>query len=198
MGAGTTRLSFLQRLQGRSNELSWAEFHDRYGELLYRFARGRGASHSDAEETVQEVEISLFKAIDKFQYDPRKGRFRGYLRTAVVRALARLAQQRANREVPLDPQTLDGITRQDADDDAQWEREWRLHRLRWAFRSIANEFEPATLEAFRLCALAHRPVDETAKQLGISKASVYQAKSRVLKRLRERIDALGPDDDAWG
>ena len=36
---------------------------------------------------------------------------------------------------------------------------------------------------------------ETAAQLGLSTASVYQAKSRVLKRVKERLEALDPDAD---
>ena len=37
--------------------------------------------------------------------------------------------------------------------------------------------------------------EETAELLGISKASVYQAKSRVLKQVKERLEAVDPDSD---
>lgn len=63
------------------------------------------------------------------------------------------------------------------------------------FASIAAEFEEATLQAFRLHVLAGHPVAETAEEVGISTASVYQAKSRVLKRLRRWLQNLDPDDD---
>ncbi|MBU0718245.1 MAG: hypothetical protein KJ749_08360, partial [Planctomycetes bacterium] len=84
---------------------------------------------------------------------------------------------------------------QDAAADAHWEREWRLHRLRWAVRSVAGEFEDKTMQAFQLHALAGLSVDETAEELELSKASVYQAKSRVLKRVKARLDELDPDED---
>ncbi|MCH7703272.1 MAG: sigma-70 family RNA polymerase sigma factor [Planctomycetes bacterium] len=89
--AGTTRISFLHRLRDRADQQSWAEFHHRYGELLYRYAQGRGASHSEAEDVVQEVEMYVFKAMDRFRYDARKGRFRAYLRIEDVATTGRVS-----------------------------------------------------------------------------------------------------------
>ena len=192
----TTRLSLLLRLRDRSDRLSWDEFHDRYGELLYRYARGRGAAHADAEDIVQEVELYLFKAMDGFEYDTTKGRFRNYLRSAVVHALGRRASKHARERAGLDPSVLDYLAaEQEASTDTHWEHEWRLHRLRWALRSVADEFEEKTLNAFHLHALAGLSVEETADKLQLSKASVYQAKSRVLKRVKERLDTLDPDEN---
>jgi RNA polymerase sigma factor (sigma-70 family) len=194
--ADSTRLTFLLRLRDRADELSWPEFHERYGQLLYRYARARGAAHADAEDVVQEVELYLFKTIDKFEYDARKGRFRSYLRSAVVHALGRRANRQARQPAMLDPQTFDYVaSEQEASADARWEREWQLHRLRWALNSIAQEFEPATLKAFELHVLAGQPVEAAASETGLSKASVYQARCRVLKRLRARLSELDPDGD---
>jgi RNA polymerase sigma-70 factor (ECF subfamily) len=194
--ADTTHLTFLLRLRDRADKLSWQEFHERYGQLLYRYARSRGASHADAEDIVQEVELYLFKALDGFEYDVRKGRFRAYLRSAVMHALARRASKQAQQPAGLDPRTFDYLASQkEAGADARWEREWQLHRLRWAMRSVAETFEPATLKAFEMHVLAGRSVTETADELGLSKASVYQAKSRVLKCLKERLAALDPEQD---
>ncbi len=192
----TTHLTLLLRLRDRSDQLSWDEFHERYGELLYRYARGRGASHADAEDIVQEVEMALFKAMEGFEYDVRRGRFRGYLRSAVVHALGRQASKHAREHAAFDPAAMDyAAAVREASCDAQWEREWRLHRLRWALRSVAGEFEEKTLQAFEAHALGGLSVDDTAEKLELSKASVYQAKSRVIKRLKERLDSLDPDED---
>ena len=192
----STHLTLLLRLRDRSDKLGWNEFHERYGELLYRYARGRGASHADAEDIVQEVEISLFKAMAGFQYDARRGRFRGYLRAAVVHALGRQASKHAREHAGFDPSALDCVNAaQQASSDGHWEREWRLHRLRWALREVADEFEERTLQAFQSHALGGLSVDETAENLGLSKASVYQAKSRVIKRVRERLEALDAEEN---
>ena len=194
--ADTTRLTFLLRLRDRADKLTWQEFHDRYGQLLYRYARARGARHDDAEDIVQEVEMYLFKALDGFEYDAGRGRFRAYLRSAVVHAMGRRANKQSRQPATLDPQTFDYLANsQEASNDARWEREWQLHRLRWAMRSIAGEFEPSTLHVFELHVLAGRSVTETAEAVGVSAATVYQAKSRVLKRLRQRLEEEDPAGD---
>ena len=194
--ADTTHLTFLMRLRDRADQLSWQEFHERYGQLLYRYARSRGAAHADAEDIVQEVELYLFKALGGFEYDARKGRFRGYLRSAVVHAMARRASKQARQPAGLDPRTFNYLAGQkDASTDARWEREWQLHRLRWAMRAVAQAFEPTTLKAFEMHVLGGRSAAATAEELGLSQASVYQAKSRVLKSLRQRLAATDPDGD---
>ncbi|MCK4659446.1 MAG: sigma-70 family RNA polymerase sigma factor [Phycisphaerae bacterium] len=192
----STRPTLLLRLRCRTDQLSWQEFHERYGELLYRYARLRGAPPVDAEDIVQEVEMYLFKAMEGFEYDAAKGRFRAYLRSAVMHAMARKVKKQARQGEVFDPQVFDYMTAaKEADQDERWEREWRLHRLRWALRAIAPEVEPVTLEAFRLHVLTGQPVNETAGQLGISTASVYQAKSRILRRIKQKLDTLDPDED---
>lgn len=191
-----TRLTFLMRLKDRSDSLGWHEFQDRYAELLYRYARSVGASHSDAEDVVQEVAMYLFKAMDGFEYDATKGRFRSYLRASVVNALARKKKKDAKQAAAVDPQNFDFIqAKTEAGSDERWEREWRLHRLRWALRAVAGEFEEKTMQAFQLHVLGGMSVDDTAAEIGLSKASVYQAKSRVLKRVREQLESVDPDED---
>jgi RNA polymerase sigma-70 factor, ECF subfamily len=192
----STRPTLLLRLRNRTDELSWQEFHERYGELLYRYARVRGATPADAEDVVQDVEMYLFKAMEGFVYDAGKGRFRGYLRSAVVHAMGRRAQKQARQGDVLDPQTFDQmIAGPEGDADERWEREWQLHRLRWALRAIAGDVEPVTLEAFRLHVLNGQAVAEVAGVLNISTASVYQAKSRILKRVKDKLDTLDPNED---
>jgi RNA polymerase sigma-70 factor (ECF subfamily) len=192
----STRPTLLLRLRNRTDQFSWQEFHERYGELLFRYARARGASSVDAEDIVQDVEMYVFKAMEGFEYDASRGRFRTYLRAAVVHAMARRARKEARQGTPLDPQAFDYISeQQEASQDERWEREWRLHRLRWALRAIAPHVETTTLAAFREHVLLGRSVEETAEQLGVSTASVYQAKSRILKRVKDKLASLDPDED---
>ena len=85
--------------------------------------------------------------------------------------------------------------RAEAETDARWQREWEMHQLRWALHGAAANFEAVTLQAFEMHVLQGRSVEETASALGLSKASVYQARSRVLKSLRERLADIDPEGD---
>lgn len=184
----STRLTLLLRLRDGANQLSWQEFHERYGHLLYCYARSRGAAHADAEDIVQEVELAVFKALAGFEYDARKGRFRAYLRAAVFHALARRATQAASKPATVDPRHFDGVAGQrEAAADEVWEREWELNRLRQAVLAIAPEFDVTTMKAFEMSVLAGVPVVTVAAQLSVSKWVVYRARDRVLARLKERL-----------
>ena len=53
-----------------------------------------------------------------------------------------------------------------------------------ALKEVEAEFEPATWNAFWQTAVDNRRASDVAQANGMSVASVYQAKSRVLRRLR--------------
>ena len=55
---------------------------------------------------------------------------------------------------------------------------------------IRAEFEPHTWQAFWQLAVEDRSVDEIARELGMQKPAVRQAKYRVLRRLRQELDGL--------
>lgn len=190
---GTTRISFIERLRTVGDTRSWANFHHQYGELLVNYARRLGASRELSEDIAQEVELGVFRAMRRFEHRSRKGCFRAYLRSSVVHALGRRARQRRHEEATLDPRALDALAKTDCMQDAAWQREHYLHRIRWGMRCVARDLEPVTVEAFRLHVLDGRGAAETAAALSISEASVYQAKSRVIKRLREIIAAMDSD-----
>ncbi len=194
--ASRTHPSFLLRLRDRKDELSWSRFHARYGHLLYRYARSRGASHTDAEDVVQEVETQLFQAIGGFEYDGRRGKFRSYLRAAVIHALTRRASKESRQPPGLDPRSFDSCaTEREMDRDAEWAREWQLQRLRRTMQDLADEFDPTTLKAFEMSVLAGKPVTYTAEMLDISIWSVYRARKKVLERLKSSLGEARPEED---
>jgi RNA polymerase sigma-70 factor, ECF subfamily len=55
---------------------------------------------------------------------------------------------------------------------------------------VEEEFEPATVRAFRRLALDGASGAEAAAELGLSVAAVYVAKSRVLQRIRQEAEGL--------
>ena len=183
--------------EGAVDHEAWRAFHDRYGELIRGFARLRGVQPADCDDLVQDVMVSLSKVMQGgFVYDPSKGTFRSYLKTTVIHAIARRARQ--NR-----PAT--GLEEYDApahsspggrsssahwnegDGDEAWEQQWRQHHTRLAMKTIESEYNATDLEAFQRYALMQHDAAAVARDLRISVDSVYQAKSRILKRLSKLI-----------
>ena len=190
----TTHATLLARVTGGQDPQAWREFCDRYEELIRGFALRRGAIGADADDIVQDVLMSLAKVMPGFSYDPSKGKFRSYLKTAVIRAVAaRFRQTGPARSIemigdPSDP----GLGRRtpvvgEHSDEESWEAEWRQYHLRQAMKSIQAQFSESDLAAFEAYAAAGRDASSVASELGLSVDQVYQAKSRIMRKLSIEI-----------
>src|SRR5271168_1124400 len=86
-----TNPNLLSRLRDSADEQAWVEFHDRYAPMI------RGwCSHwfpRELDDMAQEVFIRLAACLKAFDYEPGKGRFRGYLKTVTHRLMADLKER---------------------------------------------------------------------------------------------------------
>ena len=73
-------------------------------------------------------------------------------------------------------------------------REWDLDHDRHVFQKllaiVQPDFHSATWEAFRRFAVDGIPAAQVAEEMKVSVNAVLQAKSRILKRLREEAGEL--------
>jgi len=74
-----TRNSLIMRLSDRHDADAWTQFVAMYGPLVYRLARHKGFQDADAHEIVQEVMVSVSRAVQRWQPDAQLGRFRDWL-----------------------------------------------------------------------------------------------------------------------
>jgi len=128
-----------------------------------------------------------------FRYDPTKGKFRSYLKTATLRTIF---ERNRKKRGPYCINDVDTLTRTsgDSDVDEAWETEWRQYHLRLAMRTIEVEFDKVACQAFKRYAVSGRDAQETAMALGVSVDRVYEAKSRIVKRLRQLIEQQVEDE----
>jgi RNA polymerase sigma-70 factor (ECF subfamily) len=193
----TTRRSLVLRLRNLDDQAAWAEFVDVYEPLLYRLARGKGLQDADARDLCQDVFRAVAGAIERWDPDPAKGSFRGWLfriaRNLVVDFLA--GQRRHPRgsgrtsvhEMLADRPAVDPAA------SAEFAAEFRRRAFDWAAGQVKNEFAESTWQAFWKTGVENRPVGDVARELGLSPGAVYIARSRVLARLRGRVEQLTED-----
>jgi RNA polymerase sigma-70 factor (ECF subfamily) len=193
----TTRPSLLVRLRNLQDQQSWEEFYAIYQPLVFRMARSQGFQDADASELTQEVFVTVASAIERWDPDPQRGSFRGWLfriaRNLMINWLAYRRRhptgagssgiRRLLAEQP-DPHDLD------REDSAIFDREYKRQAFAWAAEQIRKEFRESTWQAFWFTSVENRPVPEAAKELGISAGAVYIARSRVMARLRQKIEIL--------
>ena len=74
-----TSVTLLQRLgRLRDDPLGWPRFEKVYGPLILDWRRRKGIQKNDALDVTQDVMITFFRQVARFQYDPTRT-FRGYL-----------------------------------------------------------------------------------------------------------------------
>jgi RNA polymerase sigma-70 factor (ECF subfamily) len=176
------------------NSESWSRLVATFGPIVYRWCRASGVAESDAADVVQNVFASVARGIGSFQRQREKGSFRSWLATITRNKVRDHFRQQAKSAV------AEGGT-------AAWQRlqeqpdelssticpEGARNAINQrVLESVRNEFEMTTWTAFWLTAVDGKTAAEASAEVGISMASVYQAKSRVLRRLRQRL-AETPD-----
>lgn len=186
MSSHTTSLSLLERLRQPEDHASWERFVRLYTPLIYYWARNAGLQSNDAADLVQEVFTALLKIMPNFQLDPSK-RFRNWLRTVTLNKWRE--KQRRKSTVSVAAEQLAAVEDPDVPEPFG-EAEYRQQLVVRALKIMQAEFHPVTWQACWEYVVCERPPAEIAAQFKISIDSVYAAKSRVLRRLRQELDGL--------
>jgi RNA polymerase sigma-70 factor (ECF subfamily) len=193
----TTRMSLLARLRSDPNDqAAWAAFVDRYGPQLYEWCARWRLQASDAQDVTQNVLLKLGRALPKFVYDPDRS-FRGWLRTLTHHAWKDfIAEQQTGVRGSGDTRVLAMLHTVEARDDlvSRLQVAFDQELLERAMDVVRSRVEPRTWEAFRLTAVNGLSAAAAAGKLEMRVGTVYQARSRVQKLLREAVAEMNPDD----
>lgn len=192
--AESTSSSLLERARVQDRD-AWDRLAHVYSPLIYHWCRQSGVAADDAPDLVQNTLLAVFRKVAAFRHDRPNDSFRAWLRKitrskvidhhrrrGVGRAVGGSAVQEMLGQIPDDSASSSG--------DAPLNEDTLL--VRRSLELIRNEFEDRTWQAFwRIAVEGQRPTD-VAAVLGMTLAAVYQAKSRVLKRLRRELQGLWP------
>ena len=175
-----------------NREMGWGIFVDRYGPIICGFARNAGLPSGEADDVMQNVLFNFFRVADQFEYDPSKGRFRGYLKRITLNAIRQ--RYRKRREANLDTHGMQ-VAEDGRDElEAVFDREWAEHLLSEAMTEARPKFEPKTWEAFELYGRRGMSAERAAERLEMTPETVRHAKSRVMKTVREIVTRLREEE----
>lgn len=172
-----------------ADPVEWSRLVHTFGPIVYRWCRASGIPESDSPDIVQEVFASVARGIGNFQRAKAEGSFRSWLATITrnkardyfrtrmrmvqgtggTQALQHLQEQAENLDSTICPATMESPL------------------VRVALHQVQAEFEPRTWQAFWQTAVDGVPPADVSTRLGMSVESVYQSKSRVLRRLRTTL-----------
>lgn len=187
-----TRPSLLLRLRDPQDQQAWTKFLEIYQPLIFRLVRQRKVQDADALEVTQEVLLAVAGAIDRWDANPARGSFRGWLstitRNLVVNFLIRQSRHPRGSGDSDVKQWIENQPAPDCDASALFDLERKRQICRWAAEQVRGEFREATWQAFWQTAVVGQEVAETARELKVSLGAIYAARSRVMKRIRETIE----------
>jgi RNA polymerase sigma-70 factor (ECF subfamily) len=164
---------------------------DIYVPLIQRWLRGVPGLGDECDDLAQEVLLVVVRRLSSFERR-REGSFRAWLRQIAVNCVRAHLRERGKRPlVGTDPvyEFLDQLAA-DSGLARQWDSEHDRHVYQKILGIVRPDFQATTWNAFRRFAIDGLAAHQVARELGMSVHSVLQAKSRVLKRLREEAGDL--------
>ena len=190
-GHGTTSLSLLQRVQTR-DAVAWDRLVTLYRPLVCHWCRQGGVGPDDVDDVTQEVFLAVANGLGQFHHRG-SGSFRAWLRGVTRHKLLDFHDRRGRQPAAAAGgttayQALQGVA--DPEPGSADDREETGGLYRRALELIRGEFEEKTWQAFWLTVIDGRSPTALAVELGVTPAAIRQAKSRVLRRLKQEIGDL--------
>ncbi len=188
-----TRETLIRRLPNAADAEAWDVFVEIYEPLLFRLGRGKGLQQADAEDFVQEVLTAVLRNIDHWVADQQRGPFRAWLfriaQNLAVNFLTRPRHQRLGSGDSQVARMLHALpTRANENESSElFLREYRRELFRWAADHVRGQVSERQWRVFWLTSVDQRPIAEVAREHDMSAGSVYIARSRITKRIREMI-----------
>lgn len=193
-----TRQSLLSRLRDWNDQESWKLFFDTYWRLIYKSATRAGLSNAEAQDAVQETVVSVMKSMPEFRYDPKKGSFKSWLMQVTKWRINDQFRKR-QREIQHkfdDHATdlLDSIPDENGCKlEANWDEEWEQNQAEVVIERVKQKVDPAHYQIFDLYVFKQWPVLKIATSLRISPATVYVAKHRIGKIIKQELKKLNSE-----
>lgn len=172
----------------------WSRLVGTFGPIVYRWCRASGVRDAEAPDVVQDVFASVARGVGDFQRAKDHGSFRSWLATITRNKVRDHFRRRAKQQDAIGGTDAMLHLQQQAEvlDSTICPESVESPIVRRVLELVRAEFEESTWQAFWLTTIEGKSAAEASEVVGISVASVYQSKSRVLRRLRKNLAEL-PD-----
>ena len=181
-----TDAALLGDVRDPRNHEAWEKFIARYGPMIRGWCRHWYPREAD--DKAYDVFAELVFRMINFEYDPSKGRFRGWLKTVTHNMMAKLKKDM----IPQPDDEYTPLELAEASDDltARLAAEFDLELLEIARERVQRRVQPHTWRAYVATAEEWQKPVEVARELGMRVGTVFQAKHSVIELLKREIEIL--------
>ena len=188
---GSTQYSLLRRAAMRDGR-AWQELVELYGPLISTWCRRTGADWHMTADCIQEVFLVLTKRLDTFRPTGMSGAFRAWLWSIAKNKLIDLFRA-SNRQPLASGGSTAHLALQSVASEQDWMRDEPTEPFdigsltRRAIEQVRSEFTSQSWTVFERTVVDGIDTSIVSKELGISPSAIRQAKSRILRRLRQQL-----------
>ena len=186
-----TRLTLLEKLKNKHDQVAWNDFTSYYKPYLFRVVKNLHIDHHDCEDIVQTVLLKLWEKLPEFVYDPGKGQFRTWLCAVTRNQMKEYLRKKTHQLIDLDVSKRDKarieLEKTNLPDiEKIAEHEWQIHITDLAWEVIEKQFPQSITELFLEITDGRTPAELAAeKNMPINTIHVY--KRRVEKQFMREI-----------
>jgi RNA polymerase sigma factor (sigma-70 family) len=201
-----TSTTLLERMRVYEDRAAWSQFLRLYRPMIETWARRFGLSADDVDELTSRLLSKLVEALPRFEYDPEKGSFRGWLKTVTQRELVTFARERSRRSDQATGRSTvyDLLLEQpDGVDDLVTglhdQSEAMLRGLQEAMKEVEADCrgeEEKSWQVFRRIFLAGEKIEVVSAEVGLSYHATAMRVQRIKKKVRNRALELAVQRDA--
>ena len=191
-----TKQTLIMRAKNKDDHQAWEDFVNYYESFIGVILGHLKVRPSDQDDLKQDILIKIWDNLQKFDYDPEKGKFRSWLKTLVRNKFidsVRKKKRVQDREVMSLDNSYDteDIATELTDEELSEiiDREWRVHMTNKAMERVEKVFSGNAIQVFKM-SLDEIPTKEIARRLELSENSISKLRRRVEERLILEINRL--------
>ena len=187
-----TSLSLLQRARANDQQ-AWSRVTTLYRPLVAFWCRQAHCPDAEVDDVIQEIFAAVAAGLKSFRHDRPGDTFRGWLRGITRNQVLLYFRRNLGRPRPEGGsdalgrlQELPDLPSDSTEDETAEVRQWYGR----AVEQVRGEFEECTWHMFWRTVIDGRSTIALAEELQVTPSAVRQAKSRVLRRLKEEMGEL--------
>lgn len=189
-----TRITLMERLKNSGDEKSWDEFNNVYRRYIYSIVKSMYVEESRIDDLIQDVLLSVWKALPGFEYNNGKGRFSSWLATITVNKV-KSAKLQKSRQINREHKAYEHQGELDGNDlEKLFNKEWAAFLTQKAWENISSDLSITMKQCFEGF-MDGMKVKEIADSLELPENTVSVYKRRVSTIMKREIHRLTEELD---
>ncbi|MFK7770461.1 MAG: RNA polymerase sigma factor [Mariniblastus sp.] len=182
------------RLQNPQDAEAWEDFVTIYHPMIWSVAKRMGMSDADAADACQNTLLRLTNVVGQWSPNVENASFRGWLFRVSRNCMLRQFERNKKHEVSVvdksGVQFLDQLAASPEAAESAFQFEFQRHVFAVASEKVRPTVKELYWKAFWMTYVDNIGNVEAAELLGTSVGTIYVARSRVLRRIRDEVTQL--------